>query len=307
MKMLVAPTFTATTEATAQAQARLPVPAAAVVPLAEMRHIMAQYTRHYTGQPRVVCDPVHLETMIGRLEGVRGRVAGLPQATALAPHLILLSRHLTLLTFEAAQVRAAALGSSPADQASWLATRLDRLIDRYRVLCEGRERLSRRPGLLPQLLDSLDQLAREMASVDLPGGEARAADHAANRALVEALRRSFTAEAEAVAAERARATPDALSAALADEAQDGLDMWRLDFAATDRMRWDPLHLSRVCDRLGEVEQQLIPLAAMGGDPILAQAVTVVQRQLDVCEEIHAGLTRGNTAGEGAEAQEDDRS
>lgn len=284
MKMLMNPSFTVAAAASVRAQAKGPPPAGAAVPLATTRHLMAVYNRHYAGQLRGTRDPDWLGEIVARLEACRDQLAHLPGVapSEALPHVAVVSGHLTLLTFEQLQIQLAAEGHGPGERAGWLATRINLLLTTYRTHFEGHPRISRRVGLLRRMVAALQRIEVELSDPALAASEA--GEHVrTNLDLVARLAGHLEAEREGITEQQATAAPEARLSAWMGAIQGEVDRFVHQLAQRDRRDWDLAILSGICDRLGEIELQLLDATASGPDPLVERALRTVQTHLDAYE------------------------
>jgi hypothetical protein len=97
------------------------------------------------------------------------------------------------------------------------------------------------------------------------------------------------AELDALILEQAGATVAERIDALALEAADAIELYRVEVAAHPRERWAAATVALVCDRLGEVERQVQALADAGGDAAAA-LLRSVQPSLDAYETVWSDLS-----------------
>jgi hypothetical protein len=254
------------------------------MPLATTRHLMAVYNRHYAGQLRGTRDPDWLGEIVARLEACRDRIAHLPGVapSEALPHLAVVSGHLTLLTFEQLQIQLAAEGHRPEERAEWLATRINLVLTTYRTHFEGHPRISRRVGLLRRMVAALQRMEVELSDPALAASGA--AEHVrANLDLVPRLTAHLEAEREGIAEQQATAPPEARLSAWMGAIQVEVDRFVHQLAQRDRKDWDLAILAGICDRLGEVELQLLDASAAGADSLVERALRTVQTHLDAYE------------------------
>jgi hypothetical protein len=225
--------------------------------------LMHQYTRHFAGQPRPSRDLGLLAELVASLEALAAELQPLHADQARG-----ISDFAQLCRREQTAIEAARRVGSAAQQAAHYASAANTLMQTYVECCVERRRLAIRPQLLQRLLEQLlaciePMLALRQAGLDLPY-------HAQSLTALGEQRRIWEAELSQLRAAWGRASIDERTEALTHELDEVLQAYNglCDGAADAGGKngsFKPA-LSGLCDRLAELEQQLMGCAASTTTP-----------------------------------------
>lgn len=250
--------YRAERDAIVEVQAGGPDAAAAGHLGARANALMGRYGRHFAGHDRRTRDLALLDELIEGLEDIQRHLARLLSRGAAADvrgDLEVVTENLAVYVAEReAIVEARAVGNAE-QQASLLASLANRQFELYKLHFAGHSRLTRRVGLLDRICAELEGVRAGMSALPL---ETEA--HRRNLAIVEERLTVYRKESMAVEDTQRAATVFARLEALGRDADALLDEYNEHFAGQDRVTRDPAHLSLLCDRVGELELQLAPLA-----------------------------------------------
>lgn len=163
----------------------------------------------------------------------------------------------------------------------------------------GHPYLSRRPGLIRRILANLQDLQAEAELLDagIPDDRAGIAapapapapdppfDHTQLAQVQETLRR----ELDMVELSHLGASTAERIASLGAAANQDIQAYALFFAGQDRATRDLAGLAALCDRMAEIEQQMIALALRYHSNALARSLDTVQTCLDLYQQEHAQI------------------
>ena len=255
----------------------------ALCAIREANHIMGCYGRHFAGQPRATRDLHLLGELSERLATVHERLARLPdpvQQARVADRLRGMGEQRALLAEEARHIRAARDAAMPSDRAAILAARIDQQLTLYRVHVASHPRLYCRPGLLRRIIANLEELQAEAADT---GALEQGSPHAMLDVGLVSLRR----ELGMIELEHQGASTAERIAGLGGAANRIVQEYDLYFAGQDRVTRDLARLGHLCDRMAEIEQQMVDLALRYHSEGVARSLEVVQICLELYEHEHA--------------------
>lgn len=261
----------------------------ALCAIREANHIMGRYGRHFAGKPRATRD-LHLLGELGeRLASVRERLVRLPdpaQQARVADRLRGMGEQRVLLAEEQAHIRAARQAATPRDRAAILAGRIDEQLALYRVHVAGHPRLSCRPGLIRRIIANLEEIQAEAADTGAPLGHG-VQDAPGQHAMLDDGLASLRRELDMIEREHQGASTAERIAGLGGAANRIVQEYDLYFAGQDRATRDLARLGHLCDRMAEVEQQMVDLALRCHSEGVARSLEMVQICLELYEHEHA--------------------
>ena len=244
------------------------VPAALRPHVAQVKHLLGCFARHYAGRPHAACDRRLLAELITRLERSAAQVAELPAISGAV------AQRLEMLRSLAREIVAVAK-AEPAEEVAHLAARANQQFLLFKRLVVGRTH--RRRALVERIADNLAELEREMTALE--ASVPNPAQHAANLALVTRELARVRAELQDPAMDPASLPASEqlrlLGAAAIAERED----YRASFMGRDRNTVDVEQLAGICDRMGELVYQLISLPA----DVAGETVQQVAANLDAFE------------------------
>jgi len=279
MKILVAPSLNLTNLGPTITNDLAPVQLSAV--LSEARHIACQYARIFAGKQRATRDVAWLVELAERLSVLLREVLTSPFSMQASGLVSSINHQLVLVAAEASQIRLAYGSGRPDERLGGVIDRINDLLVMYHVHFSGRPRLSRRASLLKRqikslssAIDSLQDLEREnVIDSRLPLGKERA------RVQLELLR----SEVELITALQVGVDRDQRLEILWDEAQVIHSEFRTQFEGKSRKEADCRILGYLCDRMEDVEFQLIEISRGNDSPSGKKYLSSVQKLIDAYE------------------------
>jgi hypothetical protein len=243
------------------------VPAAARPHIAQIKHLLGCFSRHFTGRAHAACDRRLLAEIIERLEGHAVHIAELATLRGAVDVRLGVLRSL-LREIET-------VVPPPDEVAGNLALRANQQFLLFRRLVSGRPQ--RRRAAVERIAANLAEIEREMtahaAATNNP------AQHAANLALVTRELARARTELQDPAMETSSLPPAEQHRLLAAAANAEREDYRESFMGRDRNTVDIEQLAGICDRVGELALQLAALPA----PIAGETLQQVSLNLDAFE------------------------
>ena len=222
--------------------------------------VFARYRRHFSGQDRRSRDLALLDELIDDCEGLQRSAAELVVARApegLRKDLEIITENLSLYRRERTAVAEARDNGTPEARASTLADLANRQFQLYALHFSGKDRMSRRAGLLKRIMSALNGISDGMGALSAQGegGEATMK----NAGIVGERLGMYKGELAQLEALQTRSTAFQRLHAVEAAASTILSEYNREFAGQDRATRDPDKLSILCDAMGEVERQLTAL------------------------------------------------
>ena len=248
--------------------------------------IHARYRRHFAGQSRSTRDMALLDEMRDDMQAVRDamiELSGEFEDNALARDLEIVNGHLELYTAEREAIVETQTEGTAQEQADLLAALANNQFEVYRTHFAGRERLTRRPGLLMRLQRSLRHVLGRMNQLKTDGLDNNT--HNTNIRVVTERLEVYGEELEAIEVARSRANTTDLILNLGHAANTEMAEYREHYAGKDRATRDLVRLSQICDRLGEIERQMrsIDQESPGESATNARNLSLVRDHMRVYE------------------------
>lgn len=243
--------------------------------------VFARYFRHFAGQSRQTRDALLLEELREELERVlvgMKKLAGTPTEATFERDINLVTETLKTYRTEGEAVTAAQTAGNQQELAQRLGTIANSQFALYRTHFSGHSRLSRRPGLLVRMIDSLEIVHDRMMRLGL-----NEQFHKQNIEVVEQQLQLFRSELEEIRSAR-KATPLAdLMGVLGGEANTLFAEYREGFAGKDRRRVSREKLGIICDKLYELGKQMDELSRVETNESNEKNLDVVTSQLSQFE------------------------
>jgi hypothetical protein len=259
--------------------------------LALGRHLVAAYTRHLEGRPRLAIDLLHFHDIVDRLAELRVRATDVVDRVASE-----IEDRLGPLRFELDNCRQARLRpASLEERIVQISARANQQLMLYRQLFANRSRLTRRPELVTRLYVNLCMARDELHALDLTGlPETTIAEHAGMTDQIDKQLEQLRVEGRAIITMRRRASRDDLIKQLGLDAQAEAKLF--DKYTAGARPVDPTVLGALCDRVGELALQMTLLADEDGDGIADAAnrdnLEAIARSLIAYEEAYRDLREG---------------
>jgi len=257
---------------------------------------LRRYQRNYAGQRRSTRD-VELLVELGELQrswkasfdglGVR-RDGGAWAETAQQ-----MTSNLELFSAEAQAVGQARAALNPADLAAVMATVANQQFALYRRHFEGRQRRSRRIGLLVRVNRNLREVLRGMESARDGGVQTEA--NLGNIARVKGRVEMHEAEVDKIRLAQATISPAELAGMLGDEANGLFREYREGFSGVTRKDADLGKLDGICEQLFEIGLHISELDARHGLPVNARNLDIVLDNLKQFERERQRIAQAHRA------------
>lgn len=252
--------------------------------------IIYRYRRHYAGHARNTRDRALLKEMLEDIRAVQQEMVNLSNAygnlSGLEDDLDVVRNQVELYRNEIAAIADAQASGTAEERAGLLGTLANAQFENYRVHFAGHPRLSRRPQLMERIIASLESLLEDMQGLSQRGFSQDF--HKRNQQIVgdrlEAYRNELTAIREA----RENASIDDVNNSLGLAANTILSEYGENFAGQSRTTRDLELLSGLCDRMGEVERQMVALARVTDMPnlgIARDALSMFEREYREIEKV----------------------
>ncbi len=249
--------------------------------VAQIKRILTGFHRHFAGRPRPTCDPLLLADMVKWMETL---VAGLGDSSELSEIRSEAASRLSMLETELEQMGKGG-DYSIDDRSTFLAARANAQFASYARHFAHRARVTRRPGLAQLMVASLGAILAEMEEPSFDDLE-DPARHRANIAIARTELARVREEARLIAEEVARADIDERIRALGVAANDEFAEYREHFAGKERISRDQTRLGDICDRLAEIERQMIEIAAESDDTVNLANLRIVMKNLEGYERVY---------------------
>lgn len=240
-------------------------------------HALGCHARHHSGKKLSHGDIRLLGELLQLLEARRRILAAHREATeseSLRDRIIELDDQLTLLDDRREEiVLATREADSPSARAELAAARLADQLCWHHEHIAGRPRLSRRPRLLHRIILALEDLQAEISHDD------SAAFHI-TRLVIEDRLPLLRRELGDIELAHQTASDEAHIASLTTATRDEQIEYDLHFAERDRSSRDLDSLGHLCDRLFEIEIQLLDLLQRGDSSRQAHVIEVISTVQD---------------------------
>ncbi len=245
-----------------------------------------RYRRHFAGQDRRTRDLGLLRAITDDLRAIEGRLAEL---AAVERTMDMSGRHSAakgqrdLCEGELKAIAEARRDQALEARADQLAAVANRQFTVYREQFEGRPRPTCRPELLERIVGTLEETLAELEDPAF-GGLADPSRVEANRAVIRDQITRYRAELEALVEAHGAVSLDTRVGLLGGAANEMMALYREHFAGQDRATRNLSLLSLMCDRLGEVEQQMTGIGRSASSAANTRNVTLVRQTLRAWEE-----------------------
>ena len=272
-----------TTERDLIAEASLQGPAIAELGLLQgaLDRVMGRYHRHFGGRARATRELAALREGIVDLETLREHTLGLARETVgldVTRQLEAIDARHKILTDEEGAIVGALLNLSATDRWRALATQAANVIGLYQRHFQGMPRHTRRPGLLARLIESLSEVREGLGTLPAPDD---VGDEAAAKQLdtIDKDLALFQTELGAVETLRAETSDADLVGLLGTAANAEIERYRESFAGQSRSTRDLGLLLGICDRLDEIERQMVSLSLRSPSDPNTRNLSVVRNVL----------------------------
>ena len=246
--------------------------------------VIYRYRRHFAGKSRKTRDLGLLAECVDELKALGTRMNSLAldhRDETLARDIEVVERSIRLYVRERGEI-VAARGMGLIDQkAELLAELANAQFALYRLHFAGKNRLSRRPGLVQRLIDNLEQIRDRMRSHKQAGLRSPSNDQ--NIRTITDYLKLYRKEKLSIANAREEATTQELIDALANAANEVMSRYHEHFAGQSRATRDLELLSGLCDQLGELERLMHDVDIDHDHPINRKNLSIVRDMLSLYE------------------------
>lgn len=216
-----------------------------------------RYLRHFAGQNRATRDLALLEEMIEELVEIRDEMESLAERAnveGLAEDKQTVESNLEAYTEERERIREARSDGTPEEQASILAEAANAQFAIYDDLFAGRDRTTRRPELLERIIESLEDIRRQMESLRDEGSSLE--ENERNIGIVDDRLTTYRRELREVEEAKEGLGAEDHLLRLGGAANEIFETYQEDFAEHDRATRDLDQLGRMCDELYHLARQM---------------------------------------------------
>ena len=247
--------------------------------------VFERYRRHFAGQSRSTRDLGLLTEMSETLESLERSLDALdPEEAAAQDALRTVRSNLSLYRAERTGILSARGAGTLAEQAGILASVANDQFSLYRAHFAGHARLSRRPGLLERMLQTLEGVMDRMEALRTQGLHLDSNDQ--NITIVQTQLTAYRAELKAVREARQNTTFENLVNGLGEAANKVFQKYREHFSGQDRKTRDVGLLVVLCDGLYDLARQMDDLDGVREDETNQHNLSVVLDHLRMYQREH---------------------
>jgi uncharacterized protein YukE len=222
----------------------------------EVNQIAAAYEAGFAGQSRSSRNVDELDTLMKRLETVVERIDAV-SATMQAPELGELRQiaagNLELYKKELEAIQEAKAAGPDFEEFARQAAFANFVFARYFRHFAGKDRVTRDPGLLAEMIEDLKQVRQRMAAI---AARNASASFKRDAELVGQNLELYQNELREVAKAQSTGTPEEQASVLAAVANAQFEVYRNHFAGHPRVTRRPAHLQRVIDNLRRIRDRM---------------------------------------------------
>lgn len=218
------------------------------------------YARHFAGQNRATRDPRLLQELVGELKTIRTSMVIVADKgiDATKQDLQTVDKQMELYEQEIAQIERARQEGTEEERASRLAQVANSQFALYNAHFAGKRRATRRPELIQRMLANLEDILKDMESLDKNGLVSESNRN--NMGIVRQNLDMYRTELVEVRKAREGASLEDLSGMLGGAANDAMALYREHFAGKDRKSRDIGILMTICDELRYIGMQMDAIA-----------------------------------------------
>jgi hypothetical protein len=247
--------------------------------------IFDRYRRHFAGQTRSTRDLGLLAGLVTDLERLETSLEALEdEESAREEALQPIRSNLALYRSENTTILAARGAGTLEEQAGVLATVANDQFALYRAHFAGHARLSRRPGLLDRIIQTLEGVMDRMKGLVSQGLYLESNDQNIN--IVERQLKAYRTELGAVRAARQETTFENLVNGLGEASNQIFQRYREHFSGQDRVSRDIGLLGDLCDGLYDLARQMDDLDGVREDDTNQHNLSVVLDHLRMYQREH---------------------
>ena len=242
-------------------------------------YVIGRYRRHFAGRDRKTRDLGILSEMIQDLQKIKEEMrllASVHPIDQLSADHTIVSQNLETYIRERAEILAARERLELGEQISNLATIANGYFKLYSDHFAGKERLTRRPGLLRRLIDGLAEIQKSMQGI-----KSRAISEVNDRniAIVQERIDLYRQESGEIDKVRKENTLEQLSGRLGAAANELLESYSASFAGQSRETRDLEEINLLCDYMGEIERQMHSVALQENIDLNIKNLSIVRDAL----------------------------
>ena len=244
----------------------------------------ARYARHFAGKDRTTRDAAMLGELVDELKRIEKRMTQLlseAKSTELERDRRVVRDNLDQYTKEIGLIATAQKAGTDEQQASALATLANAQFAVYQGHFAGEPRISRRPALLMRVVSSLKDLHKRMTAFQKSGLDLEF--NTKNINVVEDRLKVYEAELGEIRKLRQATAFADIMGELGGAANKLFDAYRKGYADKPRNQVDLDQLGLLCDKLGEIRQQMGEMARAEDNEMNLKNLDVVTEQLVMFE------------------------
>jgi hypothetical protein len=247
--------------------------------------IFERYRRHFAGQSRATRDLGLLAGLVADLERLEKSLEDLDdEEDAREEALRSIRSNLALYRSEHTTILAARGAGTLQEQAGVLASVANNQFTLYRAHFAGEGRLSRRPGLLDRIIQTLEGAMDRMEGLRVQGLYLESNDQNIN--VVARQLKAYRTELSAVRTARQDTTFEVLVNSLGEAANQIFQRYRESYSGQDRVSRDAEQLGDFCDGLYDLARQMDDLDGVREDETNQHNLSVVLDHLRMYQREH---------------------
>jgi transaldolase len=208
-----------------------------------------RYQRHFVGENRATRDVELLNEMIRNLEEIQSQMEALQEQAdidGLAEDIETVVQNREHYREEREQIVRARKDGTADERASYLAVAANEQFSIYGDLFAGKNRATRRTGLLKRVIRSLENIERQMTELH---EEAPSEENQRNIGIVQDNLEMYREELDEIEEVHESIEAETLAGQLGGAANEVFQDYRSNFAGKDRSTRDLGQLGRMCDEL----------------------------------------------------------
>jgi hypothetical protein len=246
--------------------------------------VFERYRRHFAGQSRSTRDLGLLAEIIHDLVQLEKNLEALEEEGSNDDALESLRTNLALYRSEQVDILTARGAGTLQEQSGILASIANDQFDLYRAHFANHARLSRRPGVLERMIQTLEGVMDRMEGLRTQGLHSESNDQ--NISIVQRQLTAYRAELTAVRKTRQNTTFENLVNGLGEAANQTFQRYREHFSGQDRATRDGGLLGVLCDGLYDLARQMDDLDGVREDETNQHNLSVVLDHLRMYQREH---------------------
>jgi len=260
-----------------------------------------RYRRHFAGQGRATRDLALLDEIREELSGIEGEMEGLAESSeveGLDEDLRTVSENLEMYRRERERIVEARREGTAEERASYLAAAANEQFSIYSELFGGKDRVTRRPGLLRRVIGSLEEIREEMQNLRDDGDPLE--ENESNIEIVGDNLATYREELEAIEEAREGVEAERLAGRLGSAANEVFETYREEYAERDRSTRELDRLGRMCDELYHLARQMESLGEKKDLEMNEENLSVVLENLSLYQTEYDAIAEVQESGGGAD-------